>query len=789
MDHKTLLLLEYEKVQEILAGQAGTPMGRALARKTFPVDSSLARERQKVGKEIAQALLKATSPSVGEVPDVKTKISGAVQGIVLTAPDIRDILHVLTAFEAVSVWIAGLDTEFTNLHRVGDRLPQLPLLRRKLAETVDGQGEIKDTASTTLLSIRKSLREFQERLRKRAEEMTRQKSLSEYLQEPIVTIRNGRYVLPVRQEYASRIQGIVHDQSASGQTLFLEPSELVEMANQLKRLELMERDEIERILAEVSSLIAEVGQGLLEGLEALGEFDLGLAKARLLFRWNGCFPKLKDSFVLSLAKAWHPLLKGKPVPLNLSLDEAGTRTIVITGPNMGGKTVALKTCGLLVAMALAGMPCPCDPLTEIGNIEEILCDIGDEQSIEENLSTFSAHMTNVKNILSSAGRGKLVLIDELGAGTDPKEGAALARAILEKIHDSGALCVITSHYGDLKIMAQKTSGMANASMEWDSVNMLPTFRLVVGRPGRSNAFLVARRLGLDEDVLARARDSMQEDVVKLEDVIAEMEAASQEARNKADKASRECNLYEGLRIEYENKLASLETDRKKIINDARREAQSILVRARVEFEKALRDIKESRRRSTSEVDTAAMKIRNRLLETQGEMAFETEEEVAGEPVGLEEIQPGVQVQVSGFTEPGTVLELQAPDNNVLVQIGAFKLRTEVSNLRSISHRPKAKRALRNDILALPEEKARSVSHEVDLRGMTREEAFLALDKYLDDAFLASLPQIRIIHGKGTGALRKAVDEYLRSRGKYVAGYRMGEASEGGTGVTVAKLKV
>lgn len=388
MDHKTLELLEYKKIQELLAGQAGTPMGRSLARNAFPVNASLARDRQKVGREIAGALLKVSSPSIAEVPDVRTKVSGVMQGVVLTPPDIRDVLNVLVAFDTVSIWIGRLGSEFTGLHRLNGRVPQLPFLRGKLDEIVDGQGEIKDTASARLLSIRKSLREFQERLRKRAEEMTRQKAFSDYLQEPIVTIRNGRYVLPVKQEYASRVQGIVHDQSASGQTLFLEPSELVEMANQLKRLELMERDEIERILAEASAFIAEVGQDLLDGLEALGEFDLGLAKARLLSKWNGCFPQLRDSFVLSLVKAWHPLLKGKPVPLDLSLDESGDRTIVVTGPNMGGKTVTLKTCGLLVAMALAGMPCPCDSRTEIGNIEEILCDIGDEQSIEENLSTF-----------------------------------------------------------------------------------------------------------------------------------------------------------------------------------------------------------------------------------------------------------------------------------------------------------------------------------------------------------------------------------------------------------------
>lgn len=788
MDYRTLELLEYGKIQDMLAAQTGTPMGRRLAKNTFPVDVSLARGRQKVGREISEVLLKVPSPSITKVPDVRNKVSRAMQGMTLTPQDIRDVLSVLVAFDTVSAWISRLDVRFTGLHTINSNLPGLPFLKTRLAQTVDDEGEIKDTASDKLYSIRKSMRDFQERLRRRAEEFTRQRSIAQYLQEPIVTIRNGRYVLPVKQEFVSRIQGIVHDQSASGQTLFLEPSELVKMANQLKRFELMERDEIEIILVEISAFIGEVGQELIDGIDALGEFDLGLAKARLVFKWNGCFPQLKDDFMLSLAKGWHPLLKGTPVPLDIGLDESGTRTVVVTGPNMGGKTVALKTCGLLVAMALAGIPCPCDPQTEIGNIQEILCDIGDEQSIEENLSTFSAHMTNVKNILDSAGRGKLVLIDELGAGTDPKEGAALAQAILEKIHRSGALCVITSHYSELKIMAQKVSGMTNASMEWDSVNMVPTFRLVVGRPGRSNAFLVARRLGLDEDVLARARESMHEDVVKLEDVIAEMEVASQEAKQKALEAARESAFYERLRAEYESKLVSLETRQKGIINDAKREAQSIISRARIEFERALRDLKDERRKSSGELNNAAAKIRRRLFKTQGELSAETEEQPQGTPLKIEDIKPGMPVRVFGFTEPGTILEL-SDSGDVLVRIGALKVWTEtdkLSKVSQVSKQPKTYTA-GSRIRDLTGEKARSISSGIDLRGMTREEAFGALDKYLDDAFLASLPQITIIHGKGTGALRNAVEEYLQSMGKYIASYRLGEPSEGGTGVTVAKL--
>jgi len=788
MDRRTLELLEYEKIQEMLAAQADTPMGRALARSTFPVSVSAAKDLQKEGREVAQALLRVSSPALGEVPDVTPKVSGAMHGAVLSGTEIRDILIVLNGFHSVSTWIGHLSADYTNLHELGRRIPELTFLRNRLSATVDEDGTIKDSASDNLASIRRSLRLAQERLRKRAEELTRQSRFSEYLQEPIVTIRNGRYVLPIKQEYASKIPGIIHDQSASGQTVFLEPSELVDMANQLKRLELMERDEVERILADVSGLISDAGEEILEGINALGQFDLALAKARLLSKWNGSFPTLKEDFRLSLVGAWHPLLKDNPVPMDLELGGSGARTVVITGPNMGGKTVALKTTGLLVSMALAGLPCPCDPRTEIGDIEDILCDIGDEQSIEENLSTFSAHMANIRHILELAGPGKLVLIDELGAGTDPKEGAALAQAILAEIHAKGALCVVTSHYSELKIMAQKTPGMCNASVEWDPVNMVPTFKLVVGRPGTSNAFLVAKRLGIDDHVLALAKEFMDEDVVRLEDIIAEMEVASQKARRERERTARERAESQRLRIEYENKLQSLEKERKKILNDAKREAKSIIMRARVEFEEALREIREAQSRTLSEVNLQASAIRDRLREAQNDLRVEDEYEIKGEPVSIENLEPGAQVRVVGFSEPGIVLEISDSDDDVLVSVGNFKIRVSPEDLRTVDGSEKKKHVRDIGMGPLANGKIESVPTEIDLRGMTKEEALAALEKYLDTALLASLPQIRIIHGKGTGTLRKAVEEYLEASNKYVQTYRMGEPSEGGTGVTIATLK-
>jgi len=797
MDPKTLDSLEFRKIQEMLAREADSPLGRQRALETSPVSVCQARELQKLGRELTDVLQGTSSPSLAQVTDVRARVSAAGQGIALSALDLRRVLDVLLGFDTLYKWLENLSGRFDGLSRVRERLPDLPVLRGRLSEIVDPDGAVKDGASPALSSIRRQHRDYQERIRKRAEEITRRRDVAQYLQEPIVTLRNGRYVLPVRQEHAARVPGLVHDQSATGQTLFVEPQELLEMANNLRRLELMERDEIERVLAEASRMIAEAAGPITDGVDALSDFDLALAKARLAFRWRGSFPALADEHVLRLVRAWHPLLKGTPVPMDISLEEGAVRTVVITGPNMGGKTVALKTCGLLSAMALAGLPCPCKEETVVGHLEDVLCDIGDEQSIEEDLSTFSAHVSNVVKILKGAGPGKLILIDELGAGTDPQEGSALGLAILKRLNLSGALSVITSHFGELKLAAQQNPGMQNASVEWDAVNLVPTYRLVTGRPGRSNAFLVARRLGLDQAVLDDARASMKEEVLRLDDIIQDMEAASQRSREEVDRAQRERWAAESLRRDYEEKVAALESARKDILNAARREAASIIARARDELEKAVKGFREIDRRDRS---TYAESV-NRMRESIRAAREELQPDEAGDegvPLTAEEALPGKAVGVAGFQGRGTIVEGPDSGGAVMVRIGSVSLRTDLSELRCVrppgesgdvagQGRAPGKRGEAEAETGISLQKAREVPYEIDLRGMTKDEAFAAIDKYLDDALLAVLPQVRIIHGKGTGALRKAVAGYLR-QSPHVQDFRLGETGEGGAGVTVANLK-
>jgi DNA mismatch repair protein MutS2 len=788
MDPKTLELLEFKKVQDMLAKEAGTSLGRAKAFELSPGTPAEARASQRLGREIMSLLGRLTAPSLYAVTDVRPKALSAGQGITLSPADLKHILDALLALESLARWLEDIDGEYPALSSVKARTPKLPGLRAQLDSTVDENGEIRDSASPKLKSIRRSYREFQERLRRRAEELTRHSSVSQYLQEPIVSLRNGRYVLPVKQEHASRIQGLIHDQSASGQTVFLEPSELLEMGNQLRRLELMERDEIERILMEVSGSVGEASPLLVSGVDALADFDLGLAKARLAIKWRGDFPKLVDEHLLLLSRAWHPLLTGKPVPLDIEINEKGFRTVVITGPNMGGKTVALKTCGLLSAMALSGMPCPCGPETTIGHISDVLCDIGDEQSIEESLSTFSAHISNVIRILEHASPGKLVLIDELGAGTDPKEGAALALAILNRLNSSGALCLITSHFSELKLAAQTTAGMQNASMEWDAINMAPTYRLLAGRPGRSYAFVVAAKLGMDPDVLDEARSGMNEELVQMEDVIAELETSSQEAREQAALATRDRELAEAFRSEYERKLEELERERRGAINAAKHEAALIVSRARVEFEKTVKDFREKERQAAKVSAADITAIREKLNEAREEFVSEEQFHEKGEPLDLKDVEIGRTVAVEGLQEPGIILSALSPDGTVQVRVGSLTLRASLDDLGILEEAQTRKAKNREIAVRLSVEKAKSVSYEVDLRGMTSDEAFVVLDKYLDDAVLAGLSEVRIIHGKGTGALRRWVAGYLASH-RLVQEHRLGETGEGGSGVTVARLHV
>ncbi|HHY35675.1 MAG TPA: endonuclease MutS2 [Firmicutes bacterium] len=797
MNRKALEILDFHEIQKLLAQETLTPMGRDLAMSAYPCTAREARARQRSVLEVHKASASAPLPSLSGAGDPRPALEKIDAGAVLSSAELSLMLRVFSVMDSVRSWLSRFDAgEYPELHSLGKKIPPVKGIVELLERTVTPEGEIKDSASDLLRKIRREIKRHLDDMRARLESLCRSPQMAPYLQEPVVNLRSGRYVLPVKQEYASRVPGVIHDQSGSGQTVFIEPLVIVEMWNELRKLELSERDEIERILREATSAIRAVPR-LREAATALGELDFAFARASLMAKWRGVLPELRDGHDLVLKKARHPLLRGNPVPLDVALEQSGEapRTLVITGPNMGGKTVALKTIGLLTALALSGFPVPAAEGTVVGDFSDILVDIGDEQSIQENLSTFSAHIKNIIAILQEAGPGKLVLIDELGAGTDPKEGAALGLAVLRRLHNSGALVVISTHYSEIKTLAYETPGMENACMEWDSVNTVPTYKLVVGRPGRSNGLDVALKIGLPPEIVREARDLMPRDLVRLEDMVREMEEKNREVEGELLKLREEVSRYERLRAEMETMVKTTEGERKEILAAARREAQEIVRRVTVETERLVKEIRKASHAPDREALIAKVREElDALRRSVGEEMPETAE-LGFTPIPPEEITPGTSVRVRGFTEPGRVLQTPGEDGTALVQVGSVAVRVKAGDLAALcgpgekrfteaeSRHPRAKLSLPN----VAASKAVQVRSEIDLRGVRASEALELLDKYLDDAYLAGLKTARIIHGKGTGALRKAVVDFLQNH-PHVKEFRSGELAEGGHGVTVVALK-
>ncbi|MBE3520254.1 MAG: endonuclease MutS2 [Firmicutes bacterium] len=797
MNRKALEILDFYEIQKLLAQETVTPMGRDLVMSAYPCTAREARARQCPVLEVRKASASAPAPSLSGIGDPRPALVKMDAGGVLSSGDLSLMLRVFSVMDSVRSWLSHLDAgEYPELHSLGQKVPPVKGIVELLNRIVTPDGEIKDSASDLLRKIRREIRKHLDEMRARVESLCKSPEIAPYLQEPVVSLRSGRYVLPVKREYAARIPGVIHDQSGSGQTVFIEPLVIVEMWNELRKLELSERDEIERILREATSAIRAV-PGLRNAVVALGELDFALARASLMDKWRGVLPELTDRHDIVLRKARHPLLRGNAVPLDVALEESGRapRTLVITGPNMGGKTVALKTIGLLTALALSGFPIPAAEGTVVGDFSDILVDIGDEQSIQENLSTFSAHIKNIIAILREAGPGKLVLIDELGAGTDPKEGAALGLAILRRLHNSGALVVVSTHYSEIKTLAYETPGMENACMEWDSVNMVPTYRLVVGRPGRSNGLDVALKIGLLPEIVREARDLMPRDLVRLEDMVREMEEKNREVERELLKLREEASRYEKLRIEMETMVRATENEKKEILAAARREAREIVRRAAVETEKLVKEIRKASRARHREGLIAAVREGLDALRRSVDEETPGASEPGFIPVPPEKIAPGTPVRVRGFTEPGRVLETPDEDGTVRVQVGSVAVRVKVGDLAVVfepgektpaeaeSQRLREKISLPN----VAAKKAVQIRSEIDLRGIRASEALELLDKYLDDAYLAGLRTARIIHGKGTGALRKAVVDFLQNH-PHVKEFRSGEIAEGGYGVTVVALK-
>jgi DNA mismatch repair protein MutS2 len=799
MDRKHLNTLEFPQIRARLAQHVSFSAGRQLALALEPSPVIAEVEQWLQGTREARYLLDAQGGvSLGGVHDVRPLARNAKRGAILQPADLLDIHSTLRAGRRVQRTLGRLRGQVPLLADIAARIEPCEALMEEIGRCIGDQGEVVDHASEKLARLRREMRTAHERLLDRINRIVANPRNAPYLQEALVTQRGGRYVIPIKAEFKGRIRGIVHDTSASGATLFIEPLSVVEVGNRWRELQIEERKEVERILAELSGLVAGLADELAWTVEALAELDLALAKAHYAEVLDASEPRLvrfkalesrsaepktsnaqHPGSTLDLRQARHPLLDPeKVVPIDVRLGD-GHFALVITGPNTGGKTVSLKTVGLMAAMAQSGLHLPVAEGSSLSVFEGIYADIGDEQSIEQSLSTFSGHLTNIIQILDQASERSLVLLDELGAGTDPVEGSALARAILSHLLAQRITTLVATHYSELKVFAHATPGVENASVEFDVETLSPTYRMQIGLPGRSNAFAITERLGLLPGIVQAARALVSPEDLESESLLAEI----QEAHREAVVARDEALLAQRRLAEHERRLAArlatIEAERVAILGEVRAEARRELDEVRLEIE-ALRSEMSDRPGLVALGDEWLAQARARLKEKEKAMMPPPPPLAPEERALPGEIATGDTVWIAGLATTGQVTALDG--DSAEVRVGSFGVRVQRSELERRAH-PTA---------AEPERPAvRQSSHpspavELDLRGQRVEEILPRLDKYLDDAFLAGMPLVRIIHGKGTGALRQAVRQQLRHH-PLVKSHRSGERGEGGSGVTVAYL--
>ena len=645
------------------------------------------------------------------------------------------------------------------------------------------EDEIFDGASPALARIRRAMRLANEKVREKLNSMIRSTAYQKYLQEPIITIRNGRFVIPVKQEYRQQVPGLIHDQSSSGATLFIEPSAVVELGNEYKKLLAEEADEIERILTELTAMLAPYADEIREDLNIMGQIDLVFAKAKLSRELNAVMPRLNRNNYVRIVRGRHPLIPAdRVVPIDIWIGR-DYRSLIITGPNTGGKTVTLKIVGLFALMVQSGIFVPANEGSEFPVFEHIYADIGDEQSIEQSLSTFSSHMKNIVGILDKADENSLVLLDELGAGTDPIEGAALAMSILEELNDRHCICVSTTHYSEIKAFAMTHEGMENASMEFDIDRLCPTYRLYIGIPGKSNAFEISSRLGLPNSIIDKAKGFLKGEDVRFEDIISSAQSQhriAEEERKMAEEARAE---LEKLRADAERERRKLDEDRNRLQAKAKEDAKRIVADTKREMEKLIVEIRSIKDIDRSAADRVIQAARDTLRAT--ETAVNEKEAIKKEDNTKppKTVRAGDTVNIVTLDQKATVLSAPDSKGEVMVQAGVMKLNVKLKDIRLIEEKKAAAPTSGKFGLGA----GKQVGLELDVRGMLVDEANIIVDRYLDDAYNAGLSEVNIIHGKGTGALRAGVQAFLK-RHPLVKGYRMGSYGEGDAGVTVVTLK-
>ena len=786
MKERTLRVLEFTKIRDMLTEKALTPLGAEKCQALAP--STNFQEISEWQEETEEALVVLTyvgGHPMASFSDVRPYLALCDKGATLSP---KALLEIATLMRACRTARSALVTERDNTPRLKEKASLLGSFRNledDITTAILSEDEIADKASNELANIRRHLRGATERIKERLNSMIRSSAYQKYLQDPILTMRNDRYVLPVKAEYRASVPGLVHDQSASGATLFIEPMAAVEMGNELKQWEAKEKQEIERILAALSAEVAPYAVQLKENLELLAELDFAFAKGLLSRDMSGVTPKMNRDGFINIIRGRHPLIdREKVVPSNLWMGREFT-TLIITGPNTGGKTVTLKTVGLFTLMAQAGLHVPADLGTELAVFQQVFADIGDEQSIEQSLSTFSGHMTNIVGIMNEVTADDLVLFDELGAGTDPTEGAALAQTILTALLRKKVRTLATTHYSELKAFALSTPGVENASVEFNVETLRPTYRLSIGVPGKSNAFEISRKLGLSEGLIDEAKKLLSTEDKRFEDVIANAEYHRQVAEKERKLAEQAAAETTKLRDEAEFLRREMEAKREASLRKAKDEARRILENARRESESVMRELKQMKKSAASGPDMQAAALRKRLedgIDSLSEGLAQKADRVDKPPKTL---KVGDEVEILNLKTRGVVLSAPDAKGEVQLQAGIVKLKAHISQLRLVKEEPAKKQ--KSSFHAETGAMTRTVSMECDVRGMALDEAIPVVDQYLDEAVLASLTEVSIIHGKGTGVLRSGIQQHLR-RHPHVKSFRLGVYGEGESGVTVVTLK-
>ncbi|WP_148133102.1 endonuclease MutS2 [Candidatus Formimonas warabiya] len=786
MDEKTLGKIEFDKISQMLDECCGSVLGKENAHRLAPgKDLHQIRSWLQETTEAKEIMRFNPSFSLGGIRDIRSNVERAALGAILEPEDLLDIADTCRAARKTKTFFSNLKGSYPLVMDLAKNLGLFKSMETAINEAVSDEGMILDTASDQLFVIRKKIRTYQERIKDKLDSLIKSPHIAKYLQDNLVTIRADRYVIPVKQEYRAQIPGLIHDQSASGATLFIEPMVVLEMNNELKKLKAAEHQEIILILKGLSQQVASFDQDLASTLRVLGRLDFIFAKARLSQIMDAGPPEINTFGAIKLVRARHPLIKGNVVPIDVDLGK-NLDAMIITGPNTGGKTVTLKTIGLLHAMALSGLHVPANTGTEVCLFLNIFADIGDEQSIEQSLSTFSSHLVNIVRILTQSDEHALVLLDELGAGTDPTEGAALAMAILDYLQKRHVKVVATTHYSELKAFAYNSPRIVNASVEFDVKTLQPTYRLLMGVPGKSNAFEIARRLGLREDVINRASEFLTKDQVQVADLIANLEMdqrISEQERKEAETLRKELQAMER---RLEDKETELHNREREIMRRAQEESLQVVRKTKEEMDRLYQELK-------TNLDAEAQKAQNKALTGAKEKIKGMEDKIyqalpeqkyTGK--APQTVMPGQLVEIPRLNQTGHVLSAPNQSGEVYVQAGIMKIAVKLDDLRLPISTEKKSGETRVGHLRM--EKIRQVSPELDLRGMIVEEALEQMDKYLDDVFVAGLKEIRIIHGKGTGALREAITSHLKKH-RQVKGFRLGDYNEGGTGVTLVSLNV